>query len=279
MSKNKNMKGRGFTLIELLVVISIISLLSSIVLATFSAARDKARIARGLQFEATMYHRWGADAVGIWKFDEGVGSTVAKDSSGNGKNLLGVDPNSWYTPGDLPSRGTAYSFNGAITLSSVNNNIFNTSNSGLTYMAWIKPGPPPSFMTVMSTVFVSGGPGGGSLEHYFGVTSTKLLYFSGTGGAITGNTILGSDKWYHIAVSVNQDGHPTLYLDGQVEAQNSSVTIVGTPLTDMYIGGYNGPGNKFVGVIDEVHFYNRSLGVAEIQQIYAEGAPEFLAKN
>src|SRR3954469_15763863 len=41
-----NKKQSGFTLIELLVVISIISLLSSIVLATVKTARDKSKIAR-----------------------------------------------------------------------------------------------------------------------------------------------------------------------------------------------------------------------------------------
>lgn len=44
--KNKNL---GFTLIELLVVIAIIGLLSSVVLASLSATRKKARDARRLQ--------------------------------------------------------------------------------------------------------------------------------------------------------------------------------------------------------------------------------------
>lgn len=44
----KNIKNRGFTLIELMVVIAIISLLSSIVLASIKTAREKAQITKAV---------------------------------------------------------------------------------------------------------------------------------------------------------------------------------------------------------------------------------------
>lgn len=47
--KTKNNKNRGFTLIELLVVISIIGLLSSVVLASLTATRDKAKLSKFAQ--------------------------------------------------------------------------------------------------------------------------------------------------------------------------------------------------------------------------------------
>ena len=79
----KNLK--GFTLIELLVVIAIFGLLVSVVVVSTSSARKKGSEAAGRQFSATLQHSLGADAVGMWSFDEGSGTT-AKDSSGNNFN-------------------------------------------------------------------------------------------------------------------------------------------------------------------------------------------------
>ncbi len=77
-------KKAGFTLVELMVVISIISLLSSIFLTTFNRARDKARIASGMQFAASIYHALGSEMIGQWNFEDVA--NPGYDSSGNNRH-------------------------------------------------------------------------------------------------------------------------------------------------------------------------------------------------
>ena len=85
--KDKNRsKNRAFTLIELLVVISIIGLLSSIVSVATKGVRDKARIAKSLQFDSSIKHAQGDSLIGEWTFDVMDGSTIVKDTSGNNKD-------------------------------------------------------------------------------------------------------------------------------------------------------------------------------------------------
>ena len=64
------MQKKAFTLIELLVVIAIIGLLSSIFLASLANARDEARIAKAVTFEASVYSALGDDLIVNYTFDE-----------------------------------------------------------------------------------------------------------------------------------------------------------------------------------------------------------------
>ena len=126
----------AFTLIELMVVISIISLLSSVVLSSLNSARDKARIAAGIQFEANLYHTIGNNLVAKYDFEEGTGSII-NDSSGN--NITGTLSRSNIWSSDTSNKNSHTSINftndndGAVL-----SNTFGITNSNFTIALWIK---------------------------------------------------------------------------------------------------------------------------------------------
>ena len=75
-------KQKSFTLVELLVAIAIIGLLVSLTLVALKGLKERARIAKDLQFSSTIQHTLQADIVGFWDFEEGEGEVI-NDLSGN----------------------------------------------------------------------------------------------------------------------------------------------------------------------------------------------------
>ena len=73
---------KSFTIIELFVVIAVLGLLASIILVATKGARERARVAKIIQYATSVYHFLGADIKGGWMFDDGT----ANDTSGNNKN-------------------------------------------------------------------------------------------------------------------------------------------------------------------------------------------------
>ena len=103
------MKNKAFTLLELLVVITIIGILSSIVIVSMSGSTDSATIAKGKAYAQQVHALLGANAVGVWNFDEGEGDTVY-DISGYGNNGT-FSGDTHFVPSDIG--GHALSFDGS----------------------------------------------------------------------------------------------------------------------------------------------------------------------
>lgn len=138
---------QAFTLIELLVVIAIIGVISTLSIISFSSARDKARIANGLNFEAQLLRSLGDEVVGRWDFDDCSGTTFV-DSSGYNNNGTIVRTEMWST--ETPSgKGCSLSFNGTSDYGWIpDSNVFNLGS--FTISAWVKTSGKSGMVRIIS---------------------------------------------------------------------------------------------------------------------------------
>lgn len=192
------------------------------------------------------------DAVGIWLFDEGKGG-VAADTSGNG--------NDGEVSGAKWAEGK---FGGALEFEPP-------------HVVRVEPSDSLNFkdqMTIATWVYMNKGVsdtairrnGSYLLEVQSGGERVPGAYvfgiWSGGGftGGVWGKTVVEPEKWYHI-VGLYDGSEMKLYVDGTLEAavkQGGDVDQAG----ELLFGTFGG--EKFIGRLDEIIFFDRGITEAEI---------------
>lgn len=261
INNKKSLRLQGFTLIELLVVISIISLLSSVVLASLNSARNKGRIAAGKQFEANVYHTAADQAVGIWDFDECSGTTAA-DRSGNGNNGTLVASPTWSA--DTPSgTGCSLLFTGSENVSLPNSASLNLGTT-FTIAAWAKMS---ATVTAWNSI-IGGGPSDVALGiHWIEPGSIRMTKVS-IADASPSTSVLSVGQWHHVA-AVFSGNTVSYYLDGKAVG---SFAFAQTFTTSAKMIGGASSGNPlygFKGRIDNLRVYIKDLTASEVGELYA----------
>lgn len=252
------MKSQGFTLIELLVVIAIIGLLGTLSVVSFSNSREKARIAKGMDFAAQMRRAYGGQAVGRWRMDENSGTAIA-DSSGNNFNATITDSGMW---GTGPSGGPAINTDAShyVTLPALAGrlDLVGGASGKFVFMAWIRP---TAHNTTAGEAFVQGLPGFLYLQI---APNGKLMSMvrSGAGGLWpVGNSVIPLNKWTHVAMVLESGVGVKYYIDGKLDA---TILSPGTTVYNMggssFIGYFNASGiSNFFGSIDDVEMYYEEM--------------------
>ena len=205
--------------------------------------------------------------VAYYSFDEGTGN-IAYDISGNGNN--GTIYGAKWTKGKY---GSALQFDGVDDYVDLGNDESFNITDELTIEAWVNrgtiTGTTMRYIVGKGTNYINEpyileyDPANGYLR--FGIYDGTNYYEVVTG--------LVKGQWVHL-VGVFDGTSVKLYVNGIKKAELSfSQTTIDIQEHSVTIGGCDGGGRYFVGLIDEVRIYNRALSPEEIRYHYNRGRP------
>jgi Concanavalin A-like lectin/glucanases superfamily len=188
---------------------------------------------------------------------EATGQAPSLTPSGAPASAIGAD-------GDAIG---AYQFSGTQNLSLPDSTGFPTANEARSFCAYVHPDsyPASGFRSALSY----GENSATSDPQGIGINAAGFAQFNyGLAAAVTGTVQVTLRTWSHVCATF--DGSTAaLYVNGSLEAQVAAgplatVTGAGFPA---YVGRWVASGGDFIGRIDEVRIYKRTLSTLEIRRL------------
>ncbi|WP_188494239.1 LamG-like jellyroll fold domain-containing protein, partial [Flavobacterium palustre] len=145
-------------------------------------------------------------------------------------------------------------------------------NSAFSIEAWVKPNATNGTKTVFSRKDNGNNSSGYDLSIVSGQVQFNWYTNSGANNVNTGSYSIGTDRWYHLAVTFDGATYK-LYVDGiELASKNGTAPAVTANTIEALLGAMdqsttNSPVNYFHGWIDEFKIWNKALGVEQIRQM------------
>ncbi len=200
-----------------------------------------------------------SSVVGIWLFDDGTGST-AVDSSGNGNDGTIVNAPVW-----VEGRfGGALAFDGASNCVNTNQKLLNGVRE-FTLVAWLKPGN--------ITANRIGLVGQNDSPEFGFINPTTVALWTPTAGINNNPYEHPPGEWHHVAAVATRE-FTKVYVDGTPTEVTGNWPNHGRSDFNVNIGGcgvWDGDGNWYTGVMDEVAIFHAPLSDDDIADVMNNG--------
>jgi RNA polymerase sigma-70 factor (ECF subfamily) len=218
----------------------------------------------------------GEGLIGYWRFDDGYGSTTARDlsSSGNDCALKGLDPAAAW--GDGPLAGALHVSGG--WLECARSEALARASAELSIALWVKRTGKGNRVQALVT-----------RQHGAGAQDSFHLGFSGDTLVLRSHLWRVSmaapfpptrGLWYHVVATHDRHRLARLFVNGvEIAHKKTGVAAADGGDAPLLIGaGVNGPegtptSERLEGVLDEVLIYDRALGPQEIGALAAGTQP------
>jgi hypothetical protein len=208
--------------------------------------------------------------VGYWPLDEGTGSTIIADRSGNASQgtIVGLSASSAWKAGKVGSALEVPDvMNASVTVKPTAS--INSVRTALTIAAWVYRNANISGRQ-MAVVSRQLGTGSRELYNLAFRSDTLILWIDPDAAAASFNVVASRPAplatWIHVAATWD-GGVVRLYQDGAEVGSASYAAVMPDDTNNLLLGNnvnLSTADQPLVGRLDEVRLYNRALSAAEI---------------